>query len=121
MRILANENLPRAVVEELQRRGHDVKWIRRECPGATDPEVLALASAEERLVLTFDKDFGELAFHHRLPASSGIVLFRIAPLPGSAFAAFAGDVPGARTNWAGHFTVIEEHRIRMTALPVSTQ
>jgi predicted nuclease of predicted toxin-antitoxin system len=61
MRFLANENFPGAAIEALRAAGNDVAWIRVDAPGSSDPEVLARAAREERVLLTFDKDFGELA------------------------------------------------------------
>src|SRR6266545_7350801 len=80
MRILADENVAGEIVEALRQRGHDVGWIRADAPGSADSEVLRRAASEERIVVTFDKDFGELAFRFRLPATSGIVLLRVAAL-----------------------------------------
>lgn len=77
MRILADENFPGEAVETLRSRGHDVLWIRTEAPGSRDPQVLARAVAEDRILITFDKDFGEMAFRAGMSASSGIVLFRM--------------------------------------------
>ncbi|WP_287661640.1 DUF5615 family PIN-like protein [Microcystis sp. M049S2] len=77
MRFLANENFPLDAVEALRQNGHDVLWIRVESPGISDREVLSRAQAENRILLTFDKDFGELAFRSRLPASVGIILFSL--------------------------------------------
>ena len=78
MRILANENFPQAAVNALRQDGHDVLWLRTESPGISDREVLARAQLDARVVVTFDKDFGELAFRYGLPAECGIILFRIA-------------------------------------------
>ncbi|MGL5034589.1 MAG: DUF5615 family PIN-like protein, partial [Microcystaceae cyanobacterium] len=86
MRFLANENFPLDAVEALRQNGHDVVWIRMESPGISDPEVLSHAQAENRILLTFDKDFGELAFRSKLPASVGIILFRIKAPSGSVVA-----------------------------------
>lgn len=86
MRFLANENFPLDAVEALRQQQHDVVWIRTESPGISDPEVLSRAQAEDRILLTFDKDFGELAFRTKLPAASGMILFRIAA-PSSAVVA----------------------------------
>ena len=61
MRILANENFPGTAVRALQGRGHDVAWVRFDAAGSSDIEVLARAQAEGRILVTFDKDFGELA------------------------------------------------------------
>ena len=77
MRILANENFPLDAIELLRQGGMDVQWIREFCPGMRDERVLATAVAESRILVTFDKDFGELAFKSHLPSSCGIVLFRI--------------------------------------------
>lgn len=80
MRFLANENFPGDAVTALRGGGHDVAWVRTEAPGEPDQEVLARAQREKRILLTFDKDFGELAWHASLPAECGIVLFRL-PMP----------------------------------------
>jgi predicted nuclease of predicted toxin-antitoxin system len=82
MRFLANENFPGAAVAVLNAAGHDVVWIRTTAPGSTDREVLARAARDERILLTFDKDFGELAKATALPAGCGVVLMRL-PMPRS--------------------------------------
>jgi predicted nuclease of predicted toxin-antitoxin system len=76
MQFLANENFPLDVVEALRSDGHDVAWIRTDAPGSKDPDILHRAVVENRVLLTFDKDFGDLAFQFGLPATCGIVLFR---------------------------------------------
>jgi predicted nuclease of predicted toxin-antitoxin system len=77
MRFLANENITATVIEELRRRGHDLLSVKESMRAAQDDEILARAQAEERIVITHDKDFGELAFRSKLPASCGVVLFRL--------------------------------------------
>jgi predicted nuclease of predicted toxin-antitoxin system len=67
MRFLANENFPGAAVTALVASGHDIVWVRTANPGATDRQVLNWAAREERILLTFDKDFGELAKTMALP------------------------------------------------------
>jgi len=117
MRLLANENFPGDAVTALRQYGHDVAWIRTDSPGISDIEVLERAQRENRIVVTFDKDFGELVFRLRLPALSGIILFRIS-VPSSQHVAQAAVAPiASRTDWAGHFAVVEDYRIRITPLP----
>ena len=113
MRILADENFPGAAVAALEAAGHDIVWVRIAAPGATDADVLATAAAEGRVLLTFDKDFGELAALSVLPSSCGVILCRLPP-PRSAPAGrrFALRI-GARDDWAGHFSVLEPGRVRM--------
>jgi len=117
MRILANENFPGDAVTALRNQGHDVAWVRTDAPGSSDAEVLARAQRENRIVATFDKDFGELAFRARLPASSGIILFRISAPSSAHVARVVVAAIESRTDWASHFAVVEDSRIRMTPLP----
>lgn len=117
MRILANENFPKAAVAALRQRGHDVAWVRTDAPGSSDLEVLERARVEERTIVTFDKDFGELVFRSGLPASSGIILFRITASSPAFVVRVAVAALESRTDWAGHFSVVEDDRIRMTLLP----
>ena len=113
MRFLANENFPRETIVALTARGHDVTWVRRVMPGAKDRDVLLRAQREERILLTFDKDFGELAFRYHLPAASGVVLFRIPMLSPGHVSNMIVSVLESRLDWAGHFSVVDESRIRM--------
>jgi predicted nuclease of predicted toxin-antitoxin system len=117
MRLLANENFPLDAVEALRAEGHDVAWIREDAPGSSDEQVLARAQQEGRILVTFDKDFGELAFRSKLPATGGVILFRITASSSRRIAQVAVQALAARTDWAGHFSVIEDQRIRMTPLP----
>ena len=119
MRILANENFPREAVEALRARGHDVLWARTDSPGSPDSRMVDRAASERRILITFDRDFGELAFRRGLFSPAGIILFRIkAPSPARVAQVVVAVLEG-RTDWAGHFSVIEEGRVRMTPLPGS--
>ena len=116
MRFLAYENFPGDAITALASAGHDIVWVRTAAPGSKDEDILAWAVREHRVLLTFDQDFGELAWRVGLPASCGIMLFRL-PIPpaagvGVALAARIGE----RSDWAGHFTVIEPGRVRMRSL-----
>src|SRR5437588_10436909 len=117
MRLLANENFPAEAVEVLCSLGHDVAWVRTDAPGSSDRQVLDRAIAEDRLLITFDKDFGELAFRAGLPASCGVVLFRMRLQSPGQVAQRAAVALESRTDWPGHFAVVLDDRIRMTLLP----
>ncbi len=117
MRLLANENFPLAAVAALRENGHDVAWIRIDAPGIPDGAVLARAQAESRILLTFDKDFGELAYRSSLPATCGVILFRISKPSAEKIARVAVALLHSRSDWPGHFAVIEERRIRLRPLP----
>jgi predicted nuclease of predicted toxin-antitoxin system len=116
MRFLADENFPGAAVAALSAAGSDVVWIRIAAPGSSDSEVLARAVREERILLTFDKDFGELAKASTLPAACGVVLLRL-PMPApEKIGGLLADLILGRDDWAGHFSVIEPGRVRMRRL-----
>jgi len=117
MRLLANENFPLDAVLALRENEHNVAWIREDARGSSDEQVLLRAQQEERILITFDKDFGELAFRSKLPVTSGVILFRISVPSSQYIARIAVQAIASRTDWAGHFSVIEDNRIRMTALP----
>ena len=116
MRLLANENFPLEAVEALRDAGHEVAWIREDSRGTSDDKILLRAQEENRIVVTFDKDFGELAFRSKLPAQSGVILFRITPKSSQYIAQAAVQALASRDNWAGHFSVVEDNQIRMTSL-----
>lgn len=101
---------------ELRAAGHDILWVRTAAPGASDSEVLAWAARDARVLLTFDKDFGELARGAGLSLSCGVVLFRLPmPRPDHVGASLASLIL-ARSDWPGHFSVVEPGRIRMRRL-----
>lgn len=117
MRVHANENVEGEVVEFLRSLGHDVAYAAEIHPRASDDEVLAFATAEGRIILTHDKDFGELCFRKRQPAS-GVILIRSRDQAAPArirllqefLAAYPGPIEGA-------FYVISERGIRRHPLP----
>ncbi|MEK7476253.1 MAG: DUF5615 family PIN-like protein [Candidatus Coatesbacteria bacterium] len=117
MKLLADENVPGALVAALRNAGHDIVWARVETPGVADPAILDRARREERTLVTFDKDFGELAFRSRLPAACGIILVRLTIRSAGAVARIVTSALAMRTDWVGHFSVVEEDRVRMTPLP----
>ena len=117
MRILANENFPADAVEALRNSGHDVTWVRTDCPGVSDQEVLRRAAAEERVLVTFDKDFGELAYRVRTPAPSRIILFRLPLTSPSELASMAVAAVECLGDCAGWFAVVERDRVRTTPRP----
>jgi len=87
MRYLTNENVSGTVIQELRRLEHDVLSVKESMRGERDLAILQRAQVEQRLVITHDKDFGELAFRSQQPASCGIILFRLSgPDPDTATA-----------------------------------
>jgi predicted nuclease of predicted toxin-antitoxin system len=116
LKFLADECCDTGLVASLRRDGHDVVYVLEKKPGIPDDEVLLDAYNEGRILLTEDKDFGELVY--RLKKSSrGIILIRI-------------DVKQRHMKWArltklienyedrlpGHFVVIDSQKFRFRPL-----
>ncbi len=77
MRFLADAGVARRVVEWLRVEGHDAADLREQgLQRLADREVFAKASAEQRMVLTFDLDFGEIVALSASPTAS-VILFRL--------------------------------------------
>jgi predicted nuclease of predicted toxin-antitoxin system len=64
---LANENIPMASVSALREAGYDIVSMTEEAPGSSDEAGLLRAKMEDRVVITFDRDYGVLLFRKRLP------------------------------------------------------
>ncbi len=114
MRLLADENCPHALVARLLERRHDVVWVREVQPGEAD---VARASRETRVLLTFDKDFGEIAYRAGVAAPSGVILVRISAPSPDVVAAVVVETLDEYPGWEGAFSVIEDTRVRRRQLP----
>ncbi len=121
MRFLANENIPGPVVRTRREAGHDVLWAKEDLRGAGDHVVLSRAHTDGRVTVTCDTDFGELAFRFGLPATCGVVLFRIQWTDPAIDNAFVVSVLTGRDDWTGVFAVVERDRVRLRPLPISTE
>lgn len=117
MQLLADENMPGTVIVELRSRGPDVFSVKESMRGASDADILVRAQAESRVVVTQDKDFGELAFRIGLPATCGVILFRLAGDDADADNRRMVAVIESRADWSGAFVVANEKRVRVRPLP----
>ena len=117
MRWLADECIEAGLVAGLRREGHDVLYLAELAPGATDAAIVERAATERRLLLTMDKDFGELMFRgaRGLP---GMVLLR---LPPERHALRETRLLAAIERFGdrlfGRYTVVEAGRFRSRPLP----
>jgi predicted nuclease of predicted toxin-antitoxin system len=76
---LADECVDQQIVERLRQDGHHVAYVPEMVPGISDDAVLQGANEKQALLLTADKDFGELIFRQGKMAA-GVVLIRLAGL-----------------------------------------
>ena len=76
MNLLIDESVDRQTVARLRQEGHDVLYVAEMEPGITDDLVLNRANERNALLVTADKDFGELVFRQGL-TSAGVLLLRL--------------------------------------------
>jgi predicted nuclease of predicted toxin-antitoxin system len=76
---LVDDNVDRQIADCLRSIGHHVEYVAEKDAGISDDEVLEMANEKTALLLTADKDFGELVFRQRR-VTSGVVLIRLAGL-----------------------------------------
>ena len=117
MRLLTNENVSGTVIRTLRERGHDVLSAKESMRSQPDEKLLARARTEGRVLVTHDKDFGELAFGSGLPAECGVIPLRLAGHSADADHRRALEAIESRDDWPGHFSVVTDDRIRMRPLP----
>lgn len=116
MKFLADENFPRPALLVLRDAGNDVRSVAEESPGLSDEEVAEFCDWDERVLLTFDKDFGELVFRRGLRAGSAIVLFRLVPDSPTHVHAILRSLMETGTLVAGVFCVVTRERVRTRQL-----
>ncbi len=120
MKVLADENLDAPVVRWLRERGHDVLWVAESDPGADDARVIDTARVQQRIVITFDRDFGDLVFRqrHRPP---GLILLRVRTSSAPELLQVFKEVwPVIETRVSGHFVVVSRRKVRIRPLPPSS-
>ena len=117
MKLLVDECCDPRLVATLRRAGHDVRYVLESDAGASDEQLAALSIEQHRILITEDKDFGELAMRHgkTLP---GLILLRIAPenrrlKPARVLALLARE--GKRL--PGKYVVVGETSMRLRPIP----
>ncbi|MGE0119951.1 MAG: DUF5615 family PIN-like protein [Dongiaceae bacterium] len=113
MNFLADESVDQPIVNRLRDDGHHVLAIGEMQPSLLDEAVLAQADQTGSLLLTADKDFGELVFRRR-QATTGVVLIRLAGLSTAAKVDIVSAVIRDHESELLHaFTVISAGTVRI--------
>jgi predicted nuclease of predicted toxin-antitoxin system len=104
-------------VERLRLDGHVVGWVADLAPSVPDEEVLRLATAAGAVLLTDDKDFGELVYRRGL-GHSGVILMRLEGLPNAAKADIVSEAVRAYgAEMMGAFSVVAPNTVRVRRPP----
>jgi predicted nuclease of predicted toxin-antitoxin system len=117
MTFLADESVDRAIIDRLRQDEHEIISIAEELPGVPDDVVLASAVREGIVLLTSDKDFGELVYRHRLP-HAGVLLLRLAGLTESEKCELVSQAfADHRAEFVGAFSVLSRELLRIRNEP----
>ncbi|MBI3679621.1 MAG: DUF5615 family PIN-like protein [Acidobacteria bacterium] len=117
MKIVADESVDKQIVDRLRAHGHEVLSVAELDPGIDDEAVLSRSRQSNSILLTADKDFGELVFRQRL-LHSGVLLIRLAGLAADVKAelvAIAFDQHAKELNMG--FAVISRRALRLRRQP----
>ena len=113
MKFVADENVDLPIIARLRDDGHDIHAIIESSAGISDDEVLKLANEKGVVLLTGDKDFGELVYRDKR-FTCGIVLVRLAGLSNHEKSEIVANVIREHGNELGNaFTVISPHNLRI--------
>lgn len=77
MRFLADENIPPDCVRQLRKANHDVISILEGGMGTPDESVMNAARQHDRILVTFDSDFGRLIYAKKKPSPPGVIFLRL--------------------------------------------
>ena len=116
MRFAADERCDAQLVECLRADGHDVWYVMESAGGADDETILRRAFDDKRILLTEDKDFGELVFRFGHPVH-GLVLLRLNPADSlSKVARLRTVLKRHAGKFLGSFVVISAKNVRFRRL-----
>ncbi len=113
MNFIADENIDIEIIEILRKAGYTILSISEDFPGISDEEVLEITNNHRAILITGDKDFGELVFR-RGKVTNGVVLTRVFGITQEAKARMILDVFINYANeFMGNFTVIGKNKTRI--------
>jgi predicted nuclease of predicted toxin-antitoxin system len=114
MNLLADESVDRQIVERLRQDGHDVLYIAEIEPSISDNIVFDRANESSALLVTVDKDFGEIVFREDRLSSGGVVLLRLAGLSSQKKAEIVSDAFQEHgSEFSNRFSVIAPGNVRI--------
>lgn len=118
-RLLVNENFPAPALQALRDAGIDVVAVVETMRGAPDDAILAAAREQDRWLVTFDRDYGELVFRGGLPCPPALLYLRQESFPPVHAATLVLRVLANPAQAEGFFCSIGDAVVRRRPLPVA--
>jgi predicted nuclease of predicted toxin-antitoxin system len=113
MRFLVDECTGKKLANLLEKEGHDVLFAGDAMPSVSDDEIIRRSKENDRILITDDKDFGELVFRLRKP-TKGVILLRIGVDPEKRLKALVKLLK--RYEITGKFAVLKEDSVRIRTI-----
>jgi predicted nuclease of predicted toxin-antitoxin system len=113
MKLLANENFPYKSIHYLKEKGYNVLSIGMDNPSIRDSEIMEIAINEERTIVTFDRDYGELIFRYNYKPAKGVIYLRLSEYqPDEPGLIIEEIIKNKEINLTNALTVVDKNGIR---------
>lgn len=112
-KLLADENIPSETVKLLKSQGVDIISVTEFGYGLSDRKILELGKTKERIIVTFDKDFGQILFKEKFK-TKGVILLRFIPKSPQQISKRIQQVLSTKVRIENCFVVVKKDRIRVT-------
>jgi predicted nuclease of predicted toxin-antitoxin system len=118
LKLVIDESVGHPIIERLRHEGYDIQAIEDAAPGADDTIVLDIATRSGGILMTEDKDFGDLIYQRHLPLGAGVILLRLEGMPTADKCDHIAAVMHSRgAEMTGAFTVISTKLVRIRPWP----
>jgi predicted nuclease of predicted toxin-antitoxin system len=113
---VADESVDKPIVDAIRAHGHEVYYILEQNSGISDNQVLSIANKKSSILITADKDFGEIVFRQKMH-HFGVVLIRLAGLSvDQKILLTLSAIDRHHEEIKNHFSVISKTHIRIIKL-----
>ncbi len=114
-KFLADENLPLEVIDILKRDRIEIESVSLIKPGIDDEEIIEMARKGNKVIITFDSDFGKFVFKD-LKSSGGVIFLRILPASVDYIADTIKKILALGIDFEKSFCVVDAYRIRVVPI-----
>jgi len=113
---LADENIPLSVIKQLRKEGYCIISVVEDFKRSSDKKILELSSKNKLIIITFDKDFGELIYKQECDKPFGIILLRVTPKSPEYILHIIEWLLQTNISFEGNFVIVKEDNVRVIKL-----
>ena len=113
---LADENIPLSAIRKLRKEGYGIISVVEEYKKASDRKILELSLKNKWVIVTFDKDFGELIYKQGCNKPFGIILLRVTPKSPKYILQILEWLLQTIISFEGNFVIVKEDKVRVIKL-----